>query len=132
MITAVDSCVLIDILTDDQEFADASADRLRRALARGAVVACAPVWAEVGSGFTEPNSVREVFSTLRIDYSEVSEEVALAAGEGMRRYRDRGGRRVRIASDFLIAAHAAVNGFPLLTRDQGLAKLPVDGLSLAD
>jgi len=132
VITAVDSCVLIDILTDDQEFADASADRLRRALARGAVVACAPVWAEVGSGFTEPNSVREVFSTLRIDYSEVSEEVALAAGEGMRRYRDRGGRRVRIASDFLIAAHAAVNGFPLLTRDQGLAKLPVDGLSLAD
>lgn len=132
MITAVDSCVLIDILTDDPDFADASADRLRRALVRGAVVACAPVWAEVGSGLGTPERAHEVFATLRIDFSDLTEEVSLAAGEGMRLYRTRGGTRQRIAADFLIAAHAAVNGFPLLTRDDGLAKLRIQGLVLAD
>lgn len=132
MITAVDSCVLIDILTDDPEFAEESADRLRRAMARGAVVACAPVWAEVGSGLGTPERAHEVFTALRIDFSDLTEEISLAAGEGMRLYRTRGGTRQRIAADFLIAAHAAVNGFPLLTRDDGLTNLSIDGLVLAN
>jgi hypothetical protein len=34
-------------------------------------------------------------------------------------YRRRGGAKTRVLPDFLIGAHAAVEGWPLLTRDAG-------------
>jgi len=95
-------------------------------------VACAPVWAEVGAGLPTQVQAVEVFDTLRVDFSEISVNAALMASEAFRAYRSGGGIRRRVASDFLIAAHAAVHGYPLLTRDAGLARLSIPGLVLAD
>jgi len=39
------------------------------------------------------------------------------AGEAFRSYRTRGGTRTGVLPDFLIGAHAAVAGLPLVTRD---------------
>jgi predicted nucleic acid-binding protein len=43
---------------------------------------------------------------LAVTFNPLREAAAVKATEAWRRYRARGGRRTRIASDFLIGAHA--------------------------
>jgi len=46
-------------------------------------------------------------------------EVAFSAGETWNVYRNSGGKRDRIITDFLIGAHALLKADRLLTRDRG-------------
>ena len=48
---------------------------------------------------------------------ETPREALFSAGKAHRRYRSRGGTRTGVLPDFFIGAHAAVMGWPLLTRD---------------
>lgn len=130
MITAVDSSVLLDILTDDPVFYAESEARLLAALEEGSIVACPPVWAEVSEFFSSPEECIETLVGMRVDFAPLTAKDAADAGQILRVYRSRGGRRRRVSADALIATHAANWGFPLLTRDRGLAKLNVEGLVL--
>ena len=49
-------------------------------------------------------------------------EAAFLAGKAFERYRRRGGTKRRMLADFLIGAHAAVEGFGLISRDRGQAR----------
>jgi predicted nucleic acid-binding protein len=64
----------------------------------------------------------------------VIEEIPLAAaflaGHAHAGYRQAGGRRVAILPDFLIGAHAAVTGRPLLTRDPRRIATYIPGANL--
>jgi predicted nucleic acid-binding protein len=44
-------------------------------------------------------------------------EAGFLAGKAFTRYKRAGGEKKRMLADFLIGAHAAVNGFTLVTRD---------------
>jgi predicted nucleic acid-binding protein len=46
----------------------------------------------------------------------------LLAGKAFQKYRKLGGTRTGVLSDFFIGAHAAVEGWPLLTRDSKRVK----------
>lgn len=48
----------------------------------------------------------------------LTDEAAIRAGQAQRLYRQRGGGREAILADFLIGAHAAVLGIPVITRDR--------------
>ena len=119
MITAIDSNVLIDVLSPDPERGMASWEALGASRRRGPLVACDVVCSEVAGLFHSPEEARRVLSELGIHYEPTSERAALRASRIQREYHRRGGDRQRLAPDFLIGAHALDVADRLLTRDRG-------------
>ncbi len=119
MITAVDTNVLLDVFLEDPRFGRVSGEHLREALRLGAIVACEAVWAETAAVFPEQASFEKAMHTLGIQFSPLTQQAAAEAGIAWRRYRDSGGKRLRLVADFIIGAHATVQCDRLLTRDRG-------------
>lgn len=132
MITAVDTNVLLDILGADPKFGPLSAAALRRCIAEGAVVACEAVWAETAAFFEKEAQYLKAMTTLGIAFDPISQDAALKAGSVWQRYRANGGKRTRVAADFLIGAHAASECNRLLTRDRGFYRDYFKGLKVFD
>ena len=114
---AVDSSVLLDMLTEDPRFAAASAAAIEQALGTGGLVVCDAVVAEVQTMLATSQSAMDVLNEFGIHYQPTSEQAAVRAGFMQRRFRDRGGRRERVVADFLIGAHAMMQCDALITRD---------------
>lgn len=115
--TLVDSNVLLDVFTDDPRWGTWSAEHLARAFEFGSVAINPLVFAELSVGF---DRIEELEAALpdRIDREDLPWEAAFLAGRCFLEYRRRGGTRRAPLPDFYIAAHAAVTGRVLLTRDR--------------
>jgi predicted nucleic acid-binding protein len=127
---AVDSSVLLDMLTEDPKFAAASARAIAQALGSGGVVVCDAVVAEVQTLLATSESAMDVLNDYGIHYHPTTEQAAVRAGFMQRRFRDRGGRRERVVADFLIGAHALLQCRGLITRDAGFFRDYFKGLKL--
>lgn len=117
MITLVDSNVILDLVTDDRQWSEWSAEALSRAADESALAINPLIYAEVSIGFTTVEELEhllpaEMFGRLALPY-----EAAFLAGKAFLAYRRRGGERRAPLADFYIGAHAAVSGLRLLTRD---------------
>ncbi len=117
MTTLVDSNVLLDVLTDDPRWGDRSSDALARAADQGRLAINPIVYAEVSIGFASVEDLdaalpADVFARLSLPW-----EAGFLAGKCFVRYRRGGGERRSPLPDFYIGAHAAIEGFTLLTRD---------------
>jgi len=132
VITAVDTNILLDIFGADPKFGRASAEALRRCLAEGAMVACEAVWVEAATAFDKQGPFIQAMETLGIGYVPVTQVAALRAAVAWRHYRDNGGKRTRVAADFLIGAQAVSECDRLLTRDRGFYRSYFKGLNVLD
>ena len=116
-VVLVDSNVLLDIMTEDQQWYAWSADALEEQ-AEEAVLAINPiVYAEVSIRFDRIEELEDALPTTVIERAALPWEAAFLAGKCFIRYRLRGGVRRSPLPDFYIGAHAAVRGWKLLTRD---------------
>lgn len=115
--TLVDSNVLLDIATEDPAWYEWSAEAVADAANQGPLVINAIVYAEVSIGFA---AIEELDDALPADVfvrEQLPYEAAFLAGKAFLAYRRRGGARSVPLPDFYIGAHAAINGYHLLTRD---------------
>lgn len=131
---AVDSSVLLDVLTGDLKFGAASREALRRAYDTGVLVASDIVWSEVRAHFSEKSSFLSTFATLGVSYEPLRQEAAELAGELWRKYCLKTHRRDRdrIVADFLIGAHAHLQADAFLSRERGFFTDHFKGLRLID
>ncbi|MCX4584368.1 type II toxin-antitoxin system VapC family toxin [Streptomyces sp. NBC_01481] len=116
-VTLVDSCVLLDIATDDPKWADWSDEALARACDEGGVVINPLIYAEVSVGFASIEALDEVLSPEDYRREELPYEAGFLAGKAFMAYRQRGGAKASPLPDFYLGAHAAVRSYRLLTRD---------------
>jgi predicted nucleic acid-binding protein len=126
---AVDSSVLIEILIGAPQAEGAEA-ALRSALARGPVMVCDVVVAEVCSSLRDGDQAMQVLEDMGIRYAGVETKSAIRAGEMQRRYRARGGTRARTVPDFIVGAHALLQCNALITRDAGFFRDYFKGLKV--
>ena len=127
---AIDSSVLIDVCTQDPVYAQPSYEALRDAVSRDDVVFCDAVVAEVCATVDAVEATLEAMTALGIRYLPIAEQAAIRAGIMQRRYRDRGGKRERVISDFLVGSHALMQCGTLLTRDAGFYRDYFKGLKI--
>jgi predicted nucleic acid-binding protein len=117
MAALVDSCVLLDVLTEDPKWFAWSSDALSQQAETGSLVVNPVIYAEVSVRFQRIEELESVLTRDVFEYRPIPREAAFLAGKCFLRYRRRGGARTMPLPDFLIGAHAAVERLPLLTRD---------------
>ncbi len=115
--TMIDSCVLLDVLTEDPDWFEWSSGALAAAADRGLLVINSIIYAEVSIGFDRIEDLEAALPESFVVLLPISREAAFLAGKAFVRYRRRGGTRTTPLPDFLIGAHAALSNMPLVTRD---------------
>lgn len=129
METFVDSSVLLDLYTEDERWLAWSQDQLTQAARRGAIVLNAVVLAEIAPCFPRVEELHAALPSMAI-VEEIPLAAAFLAGHAHADYRRAGGTREAVLPDFLIGAHAAVTGRPLLTRDPRRVRTYMPGARL--
>jgi len=113
----VDTNVLVDVLQNDPQWVDWSIAQLR-AQAKLHDLAINPViYAEMSLSFTTLEALDDVVLTMALELREIPRPALFLAARAYTLYRRRGGGKGQVLPDFFIGAHAAVEGWPLLTRD---------------
>lgn len=132
MISVVDTNILLDVFGADPQHGQQSSLLLRRCLKEGAVHACEVVWVETGTAFPTQQACKTAMETLTVEFSSITQETALLAAQVWREYRLKGGKRERVVADFLIGAHALLQGNRLLTRDRGFYRKYFKSLTILE
>jgi len=113
----VDSCVLLDIFTEDPRWFAWSSAALAREADRGMLVLNPVIYAEVSIRFDRIEELESLLPPDVFSCDPIPREAAFLAGKCFLKYRQRGGARTTPLPDFFIGAHALVGGMSLVTRD---------------
>ncbi len=117
MATLVDSDVILDIVTDDEEWGDWSSSMLAQAAHEGRIVINPLIYAEVSVRYARIEDLDDALPPEYFTREALPWAAAFLAAKAFVKYRRRGGSRPAPLPDFYIGAHAALAGYTLLTRD---------------
>lgn len=113
----VDTNVLLDVLQDDPQWAPWSLGQLRAQAKLHELVINPVIYSEISLSFSTIEVLDAVVARMELTLREISRPALFLAGKAFAQYRRRGGSKAQVLPDFFIGAHAAVQGWPLLTRD---------------
>lgn len=111
----VDSNVVIDITSRDPHWEAWSARQLATFAGRLAINPI--IYAELCFPLPTAEDADQLIAYLGLEYHEFSRESLFLAAQAYRIYRQHGGTKTAPLPDFLIGAHAAALGIPIITRD---------------
>jgi predicted nucleic acid-binding protein len=115
--TLVDTNVLLDLVTNDAQWADWSIRQLDAAALKGPLLINDVVYAELSVRFAAIETLEEALNEAAISVAAMPRAALFLAGKVFQCYRAAGGTRTEVLPDLFIGAHAAAAGLPLLTRD---------------
>ncbi|MEL6294696.1 MAG: PIN domain-containing protein [Pseudomonadota bacterium] len=113
----VDTNVLLDVVTDDENFAEWSIAQLETAALRGDLLINDSVYAELSVGYREKERLDAFIEAAGLRHEMIPKDALFLAGKAFASYRRSKGTKQNVLPDFFIGAHATVLSVPLLTRD---------------
>lgn len=113
----IDANVILDVITQDQEWSNWSARQMKRARQEGVLAINPLIYAELANSFQSADDLDNYLDPD--DYARLALpwNAAFLAGRAFKAYRQKGGNKTSPLPDFYIGAHALVEGLTLLTRD---------------
>lgn len=112
----VDTNVIVDVLTDDPQWADWSIAQLEDNAKTGLIINPV-VYAELCFGSPSVDFVDDVVRRFTLTYQEIPRQGLFRAAKAFAHYRKRQGAKTCVLPDFFIGGHAEAAGMSLLTRD---------------
>ncbi|MFD2051831.1 type II toxin-antitoxin system VapC family toxin, partial [Mesorhizobium calcicola] len=128
--TLVDTNVLLDLVTDDPNWADWSVAQLEAASLNGPLLINDAVYAELAVRYISIEDLEAFLDAAGLEMAPMPRAALFLAGKVFTQYRRSGGSRTGVLPDFFIGAHAAVGRLPLLTRDAGRYRTYFPSLNL--
>ena len=119
ILSAVDTNVLLDLLTADPQFSEKSIEALEDSGAAGTLVICDIVYAELCVHFPSQAACDDFLDDNAIRVEGLTRSACFHASRIWKEYRNAGGSRSRILPDFLVGAHAQAQASRLVSRDRG-------------
>ena len=113
----IDSCVLLDLFTNDQRWAEWSENVLEQFSHTNTLYINSIVYTEISIGFNKIEEIESAISELDIKVLEIPREALFLTGKTFLKYRKNKGTKNSPLPDFFIGAHASVSNFNLVTRD---------------
>jgi len=129
-VVLIDTNVLLDVVTNDPQWADWSQRQLEAAALKDSLAINSVVYAELSIGFRRIEEVEAVLARTQVAVEEIPREALFLAGKAFQRYKARGGARTGVLPDFFIGAHAVVLKASLLTRDAARYRSYYPGVEL--
>lgn len=128
--TLVDTNVLLDLVSDDPNWADWSIAKLEAASLSGPLLINDVVYAELSVRYGRIEDLDAFVDAAGLEITPMPRAALFLAGKVFTQYRKSGGSRTGVLPDFFIGAHAAVSERPLLTRDVGRYRTYFPALTL--
>ncbi len=113
----IDSCVLLDLFTNDPNWVEWSENILEQYSLTNTLYINSIVYTEVSIGFNKIEEIEEAIAELDIKVLEIPREALFFAGKIFLKYRKNKGPKISTLPDFFIGAHASISKFDLITRD---------------
>jgi predicted nucleic acid-binding protein len=113
----VDTNVLVDLVTEDPDWAEWSQQHLDHAAARDELAINEIVYAELSIGYDRMEGLDALIRSAGLAIAVIPRPALFFAGKVFQRYRSAGGRRTGVLPDFFTGAYAVVAGTMLMTRD---------------
>ena len=118
--TLVDTNILIEVLSGDPRWAQASIESLMTRKQIGPLAINDIIYAELAAGFDSREQLDGEVELMGLSIVGFSRQALFLAGQAFRAYRAAGGSRSSVLADFFIGAQAAAEAWPILTRDSRL------------
>ena len=157
MITAVDTNIILDVLIPGEPFGESSKELLDRHLAKGNLILCEVVFAELAARFPSEKQLNSFIDDTRMNLVYSNKKSLSLAGSRWADYARKSAKdrfscgkcghafeatcpkckavltkRLHVLADFLIGAHALVQADCILSRDLGVYKTYFDDLKVID
>lgn len=113
----VDSCILLDLFTNNPKWADWSEKILDRYSQTNTLYINSIIYTAISIGFNKVEEVEYVIDQLGIRVLEIPREALFLAGKVFQKYRKNKGTKSSTLPDFFIGSHAIISSFALITRD---------------
>ncbi|QNE20281.1 type II toxin-antitoxin system VapC family toxin [Kribbella qitaiheensis] len=130
VVTLIDSCALLDVLTGDPTWGDWSAGAIAKAETEGELVINPLIYAEVSAGYAQVEQVDAALPPAIFRREPLPYAAGFLAAKAFIAYRKRGGTKAAPLPDFYIGAHAAVAHYRVITRDASRFRTYFPGLEL--